>query len=163
MSSASNCRTRSGSKVIANRAGPSRRSRTGSGTWTHRRESDSEKLAPASRRASTTKDLQEGEPCHVDLAVEEFHQIALHGLPRPQVHDVDLALLAEAVHPPDPLFDAQGIPREIVVHDRPRELQVPALAAGLRAQEHLSVPLERPHRAIFRRRREAAVVERDAM
>src|SRR5256886_404046 len=107
--------------------------------------------------------LADDELEHVDLAVEEFHQVRLHGLLRPQVRDVDLALLAEAVHPSDPLFDAQGIPREIVVDDRPRELQVPALSAGLRAQEHLSVPLERPHRAIFRRGREAAMVDRDTM
>src|SRR5205807_4965268 len=77
--------------------------------------------------------------------------------------DVDLALLSEAMHAPDPLLDPQGIPGQVVVHDRSRELQVPALTARLRAQEDLAVPSEGPHGGVLRRRREPAMVDDHAM
>src|SRR5207249_8129532 len=69
-------------------------------------------------------ELADDELEHVDLAIEEFHQVRLHGLLRPQVHDVDLALLAEAAYSSDTLFAAQGIPRELVVGGSPRVLPV---------------------------------------
>src|SRR5207245_9650762 len=42
---------------------------------------------------------------HVDLAVEELHQVRFDGVFGPYVDDVDLALLAEAMDPSDPLLD----------------------------------------------------------
>src|SRR3989475_11417610 len=54
---------------------------------------------------------------HVDLAVEELHQVRLHGILGPHVHDVDLAVLTESMDAPDPLLDPEWVPRKIVVHD----------------------------------------------
>src|SRR6266545_1724411 len=90
--------------------------------------------------------LPDDELEHVDLAVEQLHQVRLDRVLRPEVHDVHLALLAQPVHAAYPLLDPKRVPREVVVDDRPRELQVPALPARLRAQEHLGVLLERADR-----------------
>src|SRR3989441_2053521 len=56
---------------------------------------------------------------HVDLAVEELHQVRFDGVFGPYIDDVDLALLAEAMDPSDPLLDPKRIPREVVIHDGP--------------------------------------------
>src|SRR5207244_6342477 len=81
---------------------------------------------------------------HVNLAVEELDEIRLDGVLGPDVHDMDLALLTEAMHPSDPLLDPERIPREVVIDHGPRELQVPTLAARLRAQQHRGPRLALP-------------------
>src|SRR3989475_6615617 len=103
-------------------------------------------------------ELSHDELEHVDLAVEELQQVRLHGILGPHVHDVDLAVLTESMHPPDPLLDPERVPRKIVVYDGPSELEVPALAPRLRAQKDLAVLAERPHRRVLRREGETAVV-----
>src|SRR5207245_10908003 len=92
--------------------------------------------------ANDQAELSDDELEHVDFAVEELHQVRLHGILGPHVHDVDLAVLTESMHPPDPLLDPERVPRKIVVDDRPSELEVPALAPRLCTQEDLAVLVE---------------------
>src|SRR5712691_4134116 len=63
---------------------------------------------------------------HVDLPVEELHQVRLDRVLCPHVDHVDLTFLAEAMDAPDPLLDPKRIPRKIVIHHGPSELEVSA-------------------------------------
>ena len=50
--------------------------------------------------------------------------------------------LADTVHPPDTLFHAHGIPRQVVVYDHVAELQIQALAAGVRGNQDAHISTE---------------------
>src|SRR5207245_10982596 len=100
---------------------------------------------------------------HVNLSNEEIQQVRLHGILGTHVQDEKLAVLTVSMIPPDPLLDPERIPRKIVVHDGPSELEVPALAPRLRTQKDLAVLAERPHGRVLRREGETAVVCRDAV
>ena len=41
-----------------------------------------------------------------------------------EVDDADVVLLAVAVDAPHPLLEARGVPRDVVVHHQPAELEV---------------------------------------
>src|SRR5207245_3754833 len=69
----------------------------------------------------------------------------------------------EAMHPPHPLLNPERIPTEVVIDHGPRELQLPTLAARLRAQEHVGPRLERPDGLVFGPGGKATVVRGDAM
>src|SRR6266545_3752728 len=118
---------------------------------------------PVIEMAEDEVQLPDDELEHVDLAVEQLHQVRLDRVLRPEVHDVHLALLAQPVHAADPLLDPKRVPREVVVDDRPRELQVPALPARLRAQEHLGVLLERADGRVLGGDPQAPMVRRNAV
>src|SRR5207249_10057006 len=82
---------------------------------------------------------------HVDLLVEEGDHVLFDRVPRPEVHDVDLAGLPEAVDPPDPLLDLQRVPREVEVDHGVGELKVAPLPSRLRAQEDAAPLAEGAH------------------
>src|SRR5207247_8017393 len=56
--------------------------------------------------------LADDELEHVDLAVEQLHQVRLDRVLRPEVHDVHLAILAESVPAAAPRLDPQRVPGE---------------------------------------------------
>src|SRR5205823_11067406 len=56
----------------------------------------------------------------------------------------DCLLLPDAIHATDSLFDAHGIPRQVVVHNDVTELEVQALATGIRRDQRAHLACELP-------------------
>jgi hypothetical protein len=63
--------------------------------------------------------------------------VALAGLGVEHVEDVTIPLLAVAVDAPHALFQAVGVPRQVVVDHQAAELEVEALAGGVGGNHHL--------------------------
>src|SRR5438552_279444 len=53
-----------------------------------------------------------------------------------------ITVLADPVDPPKPLFEARGVPRQVVVDHEPAELEVDALARGLCRNANLAAGAE---------------------
>ena len=79
---------------------------------------------------------------HAEL-VEDGQELVLQDLTDPQLHAVledeverlHRVLLADAVHTTDPLFDPHRVPRQVVVDHDVGELEVQALATGVRRDQ----------------------------
>src|SRR3990170_2369224 len=100
---------------------------------------------------------------HVDFPVEQLDDIFLDRVPRPEVHDVYLARLSEAMDSADSLLDLQRIPGEVVVHHGVAELEVPTLTARFRAEEDPIPFAKRANACLLLPRWKPAVIDGNRM
>src|SRR6185503_16303873 len=109
--------------AIAARAGPDREDRV---------------LEGAGLRVRTEHhvEIADHRPEHVDLLVHDLEHVGLDRLTRGEVVDVHVVLLPQPVEAPDPLLDPHRIPRKVVIHEEPAELEVSPFASRLRAHEN---------------------------
>src|SRR6266566_636808 len=75
----------------------------------------------------------------LDLLVEQLEDVRLDRSRRGEVHNVDFALLPDAVQPSDALLHHHRVPGQIVVHQHVAELQIASFAAGAGGDQHAAL------------------------
>jgi hypothetical protein len=98
---------------------------------------------------------------HGNFFVEQEEHLLLQRAACHQIEDEHFAALSDAVNAADALLDRHGIPRHIEIDQRVAELDVAALAPGLRAQQHRHALAELDNGAILLRPAQAAVEARE--
>ena len=78
----------------------------------------------------------QGEAGLFQLVEQRAVHVALAGVRRHQVPQVAHLRLADAVDAPEALFQAVGVPRQVVVHHQMGALQIDALASGIGGEQH---------------------------
>ena len=78
-----------------------------------------------------------------EVVEEDLQNVALAGVGRDQVVQLDIAGLADPVDAAHPLFETDEGPRDVPVHQHVRGLQVDAFVACVRRDEDLEVAVVR--------------------